>query len=155
MKVCVQCNTEYENDADYCNICEIPLDAETSISKPKTMERDTQIIIARSRRTLILVHRIAAALYAPAIALLAYILIVSTSEITKHLSFFLFLFIAISSLPLLHLILAYGIKRQKRWAHSISMTLSFILLIVFPIGTIIAAILLNNHFKKEWNEVFA
>jgi predicted amidophosphoribosyltransferase len=51
MKLCKGCNIEYENFATYCNDCNLDLDDDNSVSKPRALNDNTKLVLAIAKNT--------------------------------------------------------------------------------------------------------
>lgn len=149
MITCKSCGTEYEDYASYCNTCDLPLSDESGESLNKElsgMVDDTREVLLKARKTASSVHRLIGWMYFLLLAISAFFLAMSNADRIRE-----YLFLLILALPAaIHLLAAEGLVRNKSWARPLSIVVGIILLVGFPIGTILGGIILSQMFKKEW-----
>lgn len=154
MIACKKCDTEYEDHASYCNVCDLPLVGEDG----KNLEKEHQVkiidakeVLTKAKRTASSVHRVLGWIYFILLALSFFFLVIGkASEISDYA------FLMILVLPAtVHLIAAEGLVRDKSWARPLSIVVGIIILVGFPIGTICGVIILTQMFKKEWRVSYA
>ncbi|MFT6103091.1 MAG: hypothetical protein ACJA2B_001541 [Candidatus Endobugula sp.] len=145
MKLCKGCNIEYENFATYSNDCNLDLDEGNSVSKPRALNDNAKLVLAIAKNNIIKSHQVLAFIQCLFIAFMFYLALSGTLSLSGVI-----LPLILSAFPVIHIIISKGIKEDKSWAHTASTITGFIIILGFPIGTVIGFIMLRNTFKKEW-----
>lgn len=72
---------------------------------------------------------------------------ITLTYLIKDVAVFLLFLIPISA----HSLAIYGMKKNYFWARSLSTFIALLLLLGFPLGTILGAFMLYYLHKKEWS----
>lgn len=148
MKSCKECGNEYENFATYCNECNLDLDEGNSVSKGKKLTDNTKVALGIAKNNIIKSHQVLAFIQVIFIIFISYTILSRDQSLSN-----IVLVLMLSLFPIAHIIISRGIKSDKSWAHTASTIVGFLIILGFPIGTIIGFIILRNVFKKEWKLV--
>lgn len=150
---CSSCGKEYENFASYCNACDIPLSGaggEPVGSEPS--EKNNTAALEQSLNIAKRIHKILFVLYF-LIALLFLVFGLINLDSLPSFSKMAVLFSLPLGLGYLHYQIHNGLNQKKKWARNASIGVGLFLLLGFPIGTILGAILLGCMLKTGWDDV--
>lgn len=145
---CKTCGTQYEDFAEYCNECNIPLVDGSGESREKVESADSNLrALEKSRAFVALIHKIVGWLYVILLVALtsAFSLKAGNASINK-----VFLLLPILGLAVTHFWTASALVAGKNWARSLSIFIAVLLLFGFPLGTMFGVILLMRLFGPEW-----
>jgi len=144
-RICSQCKTKYNDDAVYCNLCDIDLDDTNSFLKIDVENINNTLTKARS--TTKRIHYAIATLNIIAVLFLYGISIYNEHTLRDREWLIL---LAGTCIAAIHLLAAYGLSLKKQWGRFLSIFIGIYLLIGFPIGTILGFIIIKNMFRHEW-----
>lgn len=147
MKMCKECGTRYEQYANYCNSCDLPLLENKKEVSVSTKNAD-RIAITAPKYRVMKVHQALGLIQIPVIATFAYDLFVFKPPTIHGTA----VIVVLSIFPIVHFSTVQGIKKGKRWSETISMIIGFMALLGFPIGTILGGYMLANLFSKDWED---
>lgn len=152
MITCEGCSTEYEDFASYCNLCDKPLTDETGTSLEVSPAQDSEArkqVLTGARKTASTVHRVLGWFYFVLMFLTA-IFYIALGNPVSATDYPMLLVLALPAM--IHLVTAEGLTKGKPWARPVSIVVGVVLLVGFPIGTVLGVILLSQMLKKEWKQ---
>jgi hypothetical protein len=146
--VCNTCGTQYDDFAEYCNECNIPLVDNSGNSRERVATTGANLkALEKSRASAALIHRVVGWFYIVVFLAIvsAFLAIVGNSSIKD-----VYVFLPVLILPAIHFWVAGALVAGKPWGRALSIFFGILLLFGFPLGTILGVILLMQLFGPEW-----
>lgn len=145
MRICLQCDNEYETKATYCNRCNLDFDDSNSHVIPDKISPEGNEVLTKARKLVSTIHKVLGSIN----LIVVFAIYMDQSHLDNGEVVLLTL---ISLVGLLHYLAAHGLDYKKSWGRKLSIFIGFLLLVGFPIGTVIGVIVLRQMFRKEWHE---
>jgi hypothetical protein len=146
LKTCKQCQSLYDNIASYCNVCDIDLTEDITEKTTVKLAEDVRLTLGKAKKTIMSIHKLLGSLQVLLIVFIATVFFTEGEQVDGVIAV-----LVLMIFPVAHFVTAWGVKHNKQWSHLVSTIIGFILLLGFPVGTILGFFLLKNLFRKEWN----
>jgi len=153
---CNKCGAEYEDYAEYCNMCDIFLVEEKSIKTPKEVVEQSISITLGILESQIWVYAVLLVIG----AITGFYFLDGLNTINDEVrnawfGIFAIIILAFSLILLLFLILSFiaiiGLKRRKSWARTLAIFIGVSeTILLFPIGAFFGISIIVQMFKKAW-----